>query len=94
MPDSPQATATTRITVISKQLTMATNGHSSASVALITGGASGMGLSVTERLVELGWNVMIIDINEEGGQKVAARLGDQTTFVSSEKTCSGCYIHD
>lgn len=53
-----------------------------------------MGLSVTERLVELGWNVMIIDINEEGGQKVAARLGDQTTFVSSEKTCSGCYIHD
>lgn len=43
-----------------------------------------MGLSVTERLVELGWNVMIVDFNEEGAQKVAERLGGKTAFIKAD----------
>ncbi|KAJ9651279.1 hypothetical protein H2198_009433 [Neophaeococcomyces mojaviensis] len=45
--------------------------------ALITGGASGMGLSVATHLVSQGWNVCIVDFNETSGQEVAERLGKQ-----------------
>lgn len=60
---------------------MTSNGTLSAPVALVTGGASGMGLSTVERLVELGWNVCIADMNAEMGKKHAARLGDKAFFV-------------
>ncbi|XP_014556511.1 hypothetical protein COCVIDRAFT_26708 [Bipolaris victoriae FI3] len=57
---------------------------SSAQVALVTGGASGMGLSVVKHLVEQGWNVMIVDYNEESGQKVARELGDKVFFTNAD----------
>ena len=40
-----------------------------------------MGLSVTERLLELGWNVMILDFNEEAAKKVSERLGGKTAYI-------------
>ncbi|KIW04466.1 uncharacterized protein PV09_04726 [Verruconis gallopava] len=42
-----------------------------------------MGLAVTERLVELGWNVTIVDFNAPKGEAVASRLGPQVLFVKA-----------
>jgi hypothetical protein len=83
MTDSSQAKASARLDSVAYQFrpTMSTNGHAAPKVALITGGASGMGLSVAERLVERGWNVMIADINSAAGEKAAQRLGDHAAFV-------------
>lgn len=42
-----------------------------------------MGLAVTERLVELGWNVTVLDFNEAKAKAVAERLGSQIFFIKS-----------
>lgn len=44
-------------------------------VAVVTGGASGIGLAVAERLAADGARVVIGDIQAEAGEKTAARLG-------------------
>lgn len=44
-------------------------------VAFVTGGASGMGLAIAQRLAELGARVAIADINLEAAQKAAASIG-------------------
>ncbi|KAF2102909.1 3-beta-hydroxysteroid dehydrogenase [Rhizodiscina lignyota] len=43
-------------------------------VALITGGASGMGLEVARSLSSEGWRLSILDMNQESGEKVAKSL--------------------
>jgi NAD(P)-dependent dehydrogenase (short-subunit alcohol dehydrogenase family) len=43
-------------------------------VAIITGGASGFGLAVTEALVSKGCRVHILDLNHDAGNAVASRL--------------------
>lgn len=45
-----------------------------------------MGLAVTERLVSKGWNVTVMDLNEEAGLEVAKRLGDQILFLKADVT--------
>lgn len=65
---------------------MTTKGHSEAKVAIVTGGASGIGLSVVERLISDGWNVTVLDLNGEAGQKHADRLGKQFTFIGVDAT--------
>ncbi|KFY74662.1 hypothetical protein V499_05325 [Pseudogymnoascus sp. VKM F-103] len=45
-----------------------------AGVALITGGASGMGLAVATSLSKKGWTVNIADLNVQRGEEVAAEL--------------------
>ncbi|KAI8629041.1 hypothetical protein F5Y19DRAFT_484977 [Xylariaceae sp. FL1651] len=45
---------------------------SSSKVAIITGGASGIGLAVTEALSQKGWAVHIFDVNNEKGATAAA----------------------
>lgn len=47
---------------------------SSPKVAIITGGASGFGLAVTEALISKGWKVHIFDLNHDAGNAVALRL--------------------
>ena len=49
-------------------------------VALVTGGASGLGLATTEALVEAGASVVIIDLPGSPGEEVAERLGDAVRF--------------
>jgi rhamnulose-1-phosphate aldolase/alcohol dehydrogenase len=44
-------------------------------VALVTGGASGIGLAIAQKLIEQGACVTIADINDEGMKEVAADFG-------------------
>ncbi len=43
--------------------------------ALITGGASGFGAEVARQLVRRGDSVVLLDVDEQGGQAVASELG-------------------
>jgi 15-hydroxyprostaglandin dehydrogenase (NAD) len=40
-----------------------------------------MGVAVVKHLVEEGWNVTIVDIDQKLGLEVASQLGDQILFV-------------
>lgn len=42
-----------------------------------------MGLGVVERLLDLGWNVAIVDFDEKAGKKATERLGEGTIFVKA-----------
>src|SRR4029453_7374639 len=45
------------------------------SVALITGGAGGIGAAVARRLTARGWSVVVADLDADRGEGVAAEVG-------------------
>lgn len=49
--------------------------------ALVTGGASGLGLAVAQRLVADGGHVALLDLNEGSGRAQADALGPRARFV-------------
>src|ERR1700755_406283 len=49
--------------------------------AIVTGGASVWGEPAARRLHAAGANVVVADVNEEGGQRMVAELGRHTEFV-------------
>jgi NAD(P)-dependent dehydrogenase (short-subunit alcohol dehydrogenase family) len=53
-------------------------------VALVTGGASGLGQATTRRLHEGGSAVVIVDLPSSGGQALAAELGDRVRFCPAD----------
>jgi NAD(P)-dependent dehydrogenase (short-subunit alcohol dehydrogenase family) len=55
-------------------------------VALVTGGASGLGRATTERLLAAGAQVVMVDLNAEAGQQAAAELGESAHFVTADVT--------
>src|SRR5258706_9447377 len=57
------------------------------SVALVTGGASGLGAATVRRLVSGGAKVAIVDRDERGAQ-LAAELGSSVTFAKADVTDS------
>lgn len=44
-------------------------------VVIVTGGATGIGLAITEELVEHGYNVVIGDIDDAAGSEASERIG-------------------
>jgi 3-hydroxyacyl-CoA dehydrogenase/3-hydroxy-2-methylbutyryl-CoA dehydrogenase len=56
------------------------------SVALVTGGASGLGAAAVEMLIGKGAKVVIADMNEEKGKEFAAQFGDNAIFVKDNVT--------
>jgi 3-hydroxyacyl-CoA dehydrogenase/3-hydroxy-2-methylbutyryl-CoA dehydrogenase len=56
------------------------------SVAVITGGASGLGEACVRSLSSLGAKVAILDIVAERGERLAAELGPDVIFVSADVT--------
>jgi len=49
-------------------------------VAVITGGASGLGEATVRRFIDQGVKVSIFDMNEERGNAIAKELGDKVIF--------------
>jgi len=50
-------------------------------VAIVTGGASGLGLATVEKLIEHGARVAIFDMNEEKSKEVQERLGKDKVLI-------------
>src|SRR5690625_5211230 len=53
-------------------------------VAIVTGGSSGIGKACVELFVKEGAKVIIADLNEDLGQKLADELGENTLFVKAD----------
>jgi NAD(P)-dependent dehydrogenase (short-subunit alcohol dehydrogenase family) len=49
-------------------------------VAVVTGGASGLGLATVERFVSHGARAAIFDLNQDQGESLAGELGDAVIF--------------
>lgn len=57
-----------------------------ASTFLVTGGSSGLGAACARRLVEAGANVIIADIQEAEGLKLAAEMEEKGAFIITDVT--------
>ncbi len=53
---------------------------------LVTGGASGLGGAASRLLAGAGGNVVVLDVNAEGGAKMVAELGARAHFVRTDVT--------
>ncbi|MEM6796683.1 MAG: SDR family NAD(P)-dependent oxidoreductase, partial [Acidobacteriota bacterium] len=53
-------------------------------VALVTGGASGLGEATVRQLVSAGARAVIADVNAERGEALAEELGDGAIFVHTD----------
>jgi NAD(P)-dependent dehydrogenase (short-subunit alcohol dehydrogenase family) len=58
------------------------------STALVTGGASGLGLASARRLIREGANVVIMDLPSSHGKDVSEELGGTTIFTPGDVTSS------
>jgi NAD(P)-dependent dehydrogenase (short-subunit alcohol dehydrogenase family) len=54
--------------------------------AVITGGASGLGLAVARHLVAAGGKVALLDVQEGPGRAAAAALGSGAAFLRCDVT--------
>jgi NAD(P)-dependent dehydrogenase (short-subunit alcohol dehydrogenase family) len=53
---------------------------------LVTGGASGLGGATVEMVIGAGGSAVILDVNDQTGQALAARLGSKVRFVKTDVT--------
>lgn len=66
-----------------------TNGHSSmfelpGQLAIVTGGATGIGEAIARRLASAGATVVIVDLNLDGAEMVAASLGNSSFAIEAD----------
>jgi NAD(P)-dependent dehydrogenase (short-subunit alcohol dehydrogenase family) len=54
--------------------------------AVVTGGASGLGLAVARRIVADGGRATLLDVQENLGRQAAAELGERASFVRCDVT--------
>lgn len=59
-------------------------GRVSGKIAIVTGGARGMGAAFAKRLIDEGARVMLTDVLEAEGMAMAASLGDNARFVKHD----------
>ena len=52
--------------------------------AVITGGVSGLGFAVAQRLIAEGGSVAMLDINDEKGAQAVAKLGERATYIKTD----------
>jgi NAD(P)-dependent dehydrogenase (short-subunit alcohol dehydrogenase family) len=55
-------------------------------VALVTGGASGLGEASITELVKKGARVVIVDVDSDKGEKLAVNIGEGAIFVKTDVT--------
>lgn len=56
------------------------------SIAVVTGGASGLGEATVRKIVALGGKATILDLSEERGKKLVSEFGDRVLFVNTNVT--------
>ena len=56
------------------------------SVAVVTGGASGLGLATARRLVKAGGKAVLVDLPSSRGDEAAASLGGAAVFAAADVT--------
>jgi len=54
--------------------------------ALITGGVSGLGLSVARKVVASGGRAVLLDINDDAGAAIENKLGDAVRYIRTDVT--------
>jgi NAD(P)-dependent dehydrogenase (short-subunit alcohol dehydrogenase family) len=54
--------------------------------AVVTGGASGLGLAVVESVIAHGGRATVLDVNEQAGTDAVRRLGDRAAFRKLDVT--------
>src|SRR5690606_6780951 len=52
--------------------------------AIVSGGASGLGLATASKIIEAGGRAVLLDINEEQGARSASELGERARFVAAD----------
>ena len=52
--------------------------------AVVSGGASGLGLATAKAVIEAGGQVALMDVNDEQGEKSADALGDRAVFIHTD----------
>src|SRR5438876_2788495 len=58
-------------------------------VALVTGGASGLGAASVRMITEASGRAVIVDLKEEQGQALAGELGEAACFVRADVSDPG-----
>jgi len=61
-------------------------------IALITGGASGLGRAIVERYIAEGATVIIADVDNLGGETLAKELGENATYQTLDVTSEEAWI--
>jgi NAD(P)-dependent dehydrogenase (short-subunit alcohol dehydrogenase family) len=60
------------------------SGELTGKVAIVTGGASGLGEGLVRRFAAEGAKVLIGDVDRNGGKALAAELGDSAAFIEAD----------